>query len=675
MSQAHPFRREIAIDTEAQLAATADSQKLDSEEMRPAVPRIVCGTWYTENDFSDHGIADRGLLLGADFCRLVYRLLSDTSVVLIIHNASFDMAVIIEGCHRIGIDLVRLVFDAYSTERIKCTFVREALIAMASEGRDYGLSLDACVKRYTGADIGADKKSGVRTSYGPLETVPLSRWPDEHKRYALDDPLWHWKVYAAQDRYVYSRGVEYYLKPEADETRAAFAFALISAYGCLIDVERQAAMRRYCEAAKARFAPELMAAGILRADGTKDTKRLHEIVEAAYAQLGEEPERTPTGMIKTEGKKIKRLLHLSVEAASFELRILQVYLRWSKANHTLNNYLSYKRVIHARFTTILKNSRTSSSPNIQNPPRNGLDCMICDLPARDRESDAQQCPRCGAPVYDVRANYIASPGCVILSGDFPALEMRTWAQVMSHMLGSAKAAEYINAGIDPHLLMAAELNGISYEEAVHRKDSGDKQIKRDRQASKPVNFGRMGGLQPKGMVDYSQGYEVYMSVTEATAKVAAWNRLYSDAATYFAMINRIPGIRDSRAEVIHPITGMVRGRCWFTAAANFLFSQLAQRGCKYVLWLILFECYCDPASPLYGCRVFNFVHDEYLIECVDNPARRTAAARRLVELMLSGMGQFITVVPVGDVKAVATRVWAKEAEPRFDSAGVLQITG
>jgi hypothetical protein len=84
----------------------------------------------------------------------------------------------------------------------------------------------------------------------------------------------------------------------------------------------------------------------------------------------------------------------------------------------------------------------------------------------------------------VRECFVARPGWVYGFCDYSFIELCTLAQSCLEMFGHSTMAEAINAGLDPHLDMAATMLNIEYHEAVARKKAGDPQIDEYRQLSK-----------------------------------------------------------------------------------------------------------------------------------------------------------------------------------------------
>src|SRR5690606_12118267 len=130
--------------------------------------------------------------------------------------------------------------------------------------------------------------------------------------------------------------------------------------------------------------------------------------------------------------------------------------------------------IHANFNSLIATGRTScSKPNIQNIRR---------LPG-------------------IRECFIPRKGHVFLDADYDGLELRTLAQACLKIVGWSKLAETLNAGWDPHLMVAAEILNISYEEAVVREK--DEDVQNARKTAKEGNFGFPEGLGIEALIVFA----------------------------------------------------------------------------------------------------------------------------------------------------------------------------
>ena len=109
------------------------------------------------------------------------------------------------------------------------------------------------------------------------------------------------------------------------------------------------------------------------------------------------------------------------------------------------------------------------------------------------------------------------------------------------------------------------------------------------------------------------------------------------------------------------LTGRLRLNCSFCQACNYPFQGLAAEGAKIALYYLWRERFA----------VVNFVHDETITEIRDDDHLQ-ANIKKINELMIAGMRQVVTHVPIG-VEGALMRRWRKEAKPVFDSNGNLLV--
>jgi DNA polymerase I-like protein with 3'-5' exonuclease and polymerase domains len=296
--------------------------------------------------------------------------------------------------------------------------------------------------------------------------------------------------------------------------------------------------------------------------------------------------------------------------------------------------------IHSSFRSLVATGRTSSSgPNIQNVRR---------LPG-------------------IRECFVPRSGKVFLDADYDGLELRTLAQVCLNLLGKSRLAEVLNSGIDPHLVIAAQILKIPYGQAVELRKKKDQKLDDARQTGKVANFGISGGLGAESLVVFAKkNYGVIMTEEDAKELKALWLKAFPEMVQYFEMINRHS--REDREEglvnVEHCYTKRLRGAVKYTVACNSYFQGLGADATKYAGFLIARECYAVPSSPLYGCRIVNYVHDQFLLECDEDRAHD--AAQRLREVMIEGVKGFVPDVPAKVSELIVARCWSKEAKPVFD---------
>lgn len=322
------------------------------------------------------------------------------------HNVAFDWGVV---CNERP-SLYPLVFDAYNEDRVFDTKVREELRDIAIGRTSIGTksmvdvngrwevcdySLAGLVKRYLQKDRSASKEhaDSWRFRYAELENTPIDQWPEEARKYAIDDAQDTLSVFKAQ-------------MPQHDEgthVRAAWALHLMSAHGMRTDGEAVTKLELDLLAEQKRNRARLIKAGILKAkkmtpkelrEGkvpdfidqnkpmrwSKDTKIIKAYVHRVYARRGLKPPLTESGEISTDKDTLNEsgslLLSLLSDAGGVD-KILQTYVPVLKQG--------IETSINARFNVLVSSGRTScSSPNLQN------------LPTGRRVSGVRECfvPRC-----------------------------------------------------------------------------------------------------------------------------------------------------------------------------------------------------------------------------------------------------------------------------------------
>jgi DNA polymerase I-like protein with 3'-5' exonuclease and polymerase domains len=314
---------------------------------------------------------------------------------------------------------------------------------------------------------------------------------------------------------------------------------------------------------------------------------------------------------------------------------------------------------------------------------------------------------------------------IYATADYDGLELRSMAQACLLLVGESRLAQVLNAGEDPHLIMAAAMLGISYPEAQARHkaekearaqafdffkgkipdasgrlipspledtdaakraaDCVPAPVDDARQAGKVADFGFPGGLGAEKLVLFARkAYKVRLAVDDeqsratglpsAKALKRTWLATFPEFRKYFDAIGRMVG--ENGATFRHFFTGRVRGGAHYAAACNSFFQGLGADATGHALFLISEACYtpqpcrgCNGAggpccfwtgvSALYGCRLVNYIHDEYMIECPE--ARGHEVAHELVRIMIEGAAPFLPNVPA-TAEPKLMRFWSKDAK-------------
>lgn len=324
---------------------------------------------------------------------------------------------------------------------------------------------------------------------------------------------------------------------------------------------------------------------------------------------------------------------------------------------------------------------------------------------------------------------------IFASADFDGLELRTMAQACLLLVGRSELARVLNAGQDPHLIMAANMLGMSYEQAV-AGHAAEKQARTEafeffkgkrpdatgrfipsphadadaskratdcvptpiddaRQAGKVANFGFAGGLGAEKLVLFARKtYKVYLSVdVDAPGKPSAkglkkiWLQTFPEFRAYFDRVSQMCAGTNG-ATFQHFYSRRIRGNAGYTQTCNSLFQGLGADASGNCLFLISEACYTPTAcracqgtglggrdvandngacpwckgtgiSALYGTRLVNYIHDDFMIECPETIGHE--AAHELVRIMIEGSAPYLPDVPA-TAKPVLSRFWSKDAK-------------
>lgn len=612
------------------------------------------------------------------------------------HNASFDMAV----WSRFDVENPDRLLQA---KLVSCTMLREKLLRLERGESKFiddngkrtrtSYSMEACVSRYFGADLSGDKGGDSwRLKYHTLVDVPLREWPLDAVMYACDDVLWTYLIDEAQA----ARPCGNY-QDESNQVDADYELQLVTAWGLrseqrALDIVSEQVDKHYEE-----YMSELDALGVLRKNGSKDMKMYRSHIIEAYDYT---PPLTKTGQKHLqEGLQMppKALVDMQIKAyrespKQYKKRWPQVLKEWGlsqgatleeaealegEVSETFVDLLSYcatdsetlaegdsEVLFKLSELSVFKTIKESFIPKISV----GVDRPICPsydvLKETGRTSsfgdlNVQNQPR----FKGLRECFVPRKGYVYVAIDYDSLELRAVAQACLFLVGYSTLAErYIqDPEFDPHLYMACNILGISYEEGQERKAAGDKEIKRVRQLSKIANFGFWGGMAARSFISYAKGYGVYISLAEAEELREAWQRTWPEQEDYFTYIRSLLSPTDNRGAGTLPVSGRTRTGASYCALANYFFQGPAADGMKKAMRLVGRECRLKSlGSPLYGSHIVAMIHDELLLEVPI--ATYKEAMDRLQELLVQGMAEDIPDVPVCATAHAMDR-WFKDPQP------------
>lgn len=566
------------------------------------------------------------------------------------HNMAFDMVVI---CAEFP-DLVPAVFAAYEEGRIVCTLVRQKLIDIANgcyrgrhTGRKWFYALDECTARLCPGHPIPDKSNPWRTRFAELRALPINQWPREALDYAKGDARALQAIYWAQE----AAGKDL-LEDQFRQSAAAFWLRLASTWGVHTELAAVEEFHQKCMERHEKNRQELIDAGLVRPNGVRNTKAAGEWMEEACREAGMEIPRTPGGAPCLDEDSITQVGD----------PVLAKYQEFGSIKTLLSRIKRLRKgaefPIQPSFDSLVETGRTSCSQGDMKPG---------EVPAA-YGFQMQNPPT--AP--GIRECFVPRPGRWFLSVDYKTGELLTWAQVCLWAVGQSRMAEVLNAGRDPHNDLGAAIAGMSREDVDALTGEAKKKFKDGhRQSAKRANFGFPGGMGPETLRWIARTQTgIDIPPDEAVALRDAWRSNWPEASCYFQYVNNILNGADE-ATIVQFRSGRIRGAVGYCAVCNSFFSGLLADIAKEAGFLIAKACYAVPTSPLYGCRTWNFAHDEYLLEIPANPPEATVIARHVQEIMEAVERKWMPdLAPAaGTSAAVMAYRWSKGADTRIAKAG------
>lgn len=669
------------------------------------VPRLVV-TGYQHADgtqFIVTGDAKDPAVHAREFLAFTNHLMCGDAV-LINQNIAFDQCVIAEAAHQADIKLglvdtdeswldavMRRMFELHDRRQIEDSMHREQLIDLAEGtlGRDFSsltktgnprrkrYDLKTLAKLYL--DVELDKYT-YRTGYAKYVDKPLSEYEPGAVQYLTEDVESALHVASRQNERAVVAGLPVgdRVPNSPEQSRAAFAFQLMSSWGVRTDLAVTQQLDNDLDIWKRRLLGVLKETGLVRSEGrnagSRDIKKTRELVEKCYLDAGlvvpltkKSKEGKGGGNISMKGSVLEDIALIRLRGSSEDVlnekgeidesdlfrEPLYAYSMYSSFDKLANTYLPvlYQGTqfpINARYDIIKETGRVSCwKPNLTNLPRGGTKTVLQRLQSKVREA------------------FIPREGFLFASTDLDSAELCGLAQVCIWLVGYSRLGEAINDGIDPHLLFAADqLLHIPYAEALARKK--EKTVADMRQLAKAALFGLSGGLGLATFMEFARAsYNVYLTEDEARVIKEKYFLQFPEMRQYFKMIKNMMRGHDDKGQEVGTIeqfvSGRIRGKCRFTAAANGFFQSIVADGAKQALYEMQRECYLRGGA-MYGARPVVFVHDEVISEIPEHKAHEYAHVQ--AEIMMKGLQYFCPDVKINSKPALMRR-WYKSADPVY----------
>ena len=525
--------------------------------------------------------------------------------------------------------------------------------------------------------------SAWRLRYSLLDGKPTSEWPREAYDYALSDSTWARLVWDSQEAKRQAYG-PYSMNSEALQIYSGVCLALATANGFRIDANQRDKVMAHMSEALTRIEPVLKDNGILRSNGTINTKIVKDRVEQKWNELGRHPLMTPSGDIATN-KQVMEII------ASYD-PYLEFYAErqvLAKLRDAFLPSLQGTRV-WTNFDILKETGRTSSHKGGKKPIYPAV--------------NSQQIPRRPG----VREIFLPDQGYYICSNDYGMLELCSVGQCTYNLFGYSVHRDKANAGYDLHSFLGAAIARIKDPQVVDeytmnldeaytafrrnllaRPDREDdspeaehirdlaKRTKNFRSLAKPVGLGYPGGLSVNTLCVFAKTvYHVVITPQESEEFRALWFQTYPEMEDYFrwvrAQTNRQNIDNEGGSRYFYETPGLRRFRSGATycATANGASMQsLSADGAKRSVCWVGRACAGglrddNPFRILDGCKHLSFIHDENLVAVpIDNMATERCYAIR--DLMVMSMDMHMPDVLIKAEPALMHR-WIKEAEPEWE---------
>jgi hypothetical protein len=613
-------------------------------------PPMVCLTYddYRGDSGLLHAKYDRARILD-----LAWQVLC-TNTLIVGVNVAYDLAVLANEFP----ELLPFIFRAYEEDRIVEVSCAQQLLDIANacfRGRygpdgvwvEHGYGLDDLVRRHFG--VAMNKDDSPRLVYGTLADTPCDRWTQGQQEYALNDARWAKHVWARLDVPENQAALIDIFR----QSRAAWWLHLMVTWGFAVDAEHISNLKAQMIKERDQLAARLRAAGLIKWDDKKDTKAAKARLELAYAAKG-------IPLKKTDGDDTSLDEEACLDSGD---PVMKDYARYTSVVGILNKDIAalepaaLKKVpIQSRFDGLIETGRVSCSGGAKKKKTNKSLLHTFQLHNVRREPG-------------VRESFVGREGTLLLSADYVMFELCTWAQVCIKICGYSELAKVLNARRDVHLDLGAEILGCTYEEAFAHKS--EERVKDARQMSKPANFGFPGGMGWRAFQAWAKAnYGVVLSDQQAKDLHAMWKRRWPEHKPYFDYISSLVGQGDW-GTVQHLFSQRLRAGVPYTVACNSFFQGLAADCAKHAGFNLAVACYVDTSSPLYGCRIVNFIHDEFILEVPI--ARAHECSMEVVRIMEESGKLWCPDVSPRAEPALMHR-WRKAAEPVWANGRLIPWT-
>jgi len=546
----------VALDTETELI-----------QDEATIPKLVISTAYA---------GSKGYCIkNEDIERF---LLTHKSETLVLANFPFDQAVLENHCSNFTFH------KQIVSGKIHDTNILYRLYHLATRGQvPFKYSLDKQFMEFFKAEL--PKDDAIRLTFGQYRkdgVVDYKSISDAHIEYAVLDPVATFMCYKWLRNKILSLPTNTLLSHKI-QLMGDIALAKARRNGIGVDLPYTEKLRNGLLSDMDKNQEVLSTYGYVR--GQKgNTKAYNKIIDLLELDIPKS-EKTNVYSMKEEELTSHRKIPF--------IKNMLAFLSLEKKASFLNLLTSER--VHPKYNSIINTARTScSSPNIQNPPRQG----------------------------GVRECFVPKAGHIFIDVDYDVAELCAMAQINYKLFGYSKMKDIINSGQDVHKAFATDIFDCDISEVT----------KDQRQFAKVPNFGFVANMSAETFVEYAYsmaGLEI--SVARAKELKNKWKAFFPEMEEYWK--------RGYGKSLVKTDTGFLRANCSYTAFLNTPMQYRVAAGAKIAGYNL-----CEA-----GYKISYFIHDQYGIEYpkTGGPLTPEEALEDVKKIMKESMEIIIPDVKIG----------------------------